>query len=142
MQQRFSEHHELGQAYRDLLSLCDRLETLADSIPRRIDAASCRVIMAELPEKLRRVHALEEMILFPAVEDQRTGEDRGALIARLRAEHDQDDRAAIELVRVLRAVLDNRASLNWDAIGYMLRGFFETVRRHVATERLLLWRHG
>ena len=52
MQQRFSEHHELGQAYRDLLSLCDRLETLADSIPRRIDAASCRVIMAELPEKL------------------------------------------------------------------------------------------
>ena len=109
---------------------------------RRIDAASCRVIMAELPEKLRRVHALEEMILFPAVEDQRAGEDRGALIARLRAEHDQDDRAAIELVRVLRAVLDNRASLNWDAIGYMLRGFFETVRRHVATERLLLWRHG
>jgi len=63
------------------------------------------------------------------------------LIARLRAEHDQDDRAAAELVHVLKAVLDNRASLSWDAIGYMLRGFFETVRRHVATERLLLWRH-
>ncbi|MGF6258806.1 hypothetical protein [Ensifer sp. LBL] len=42
---------------------------------------------------------------------------------------------------MLKAVLDNRASLSWDAIGYMLRGFFETVRRHVATERLLLWRH-
>ena len=41
MQQQFSEHHELGQAYRELLSLCDRLETLADSIPRRIDLTSC-----------------------------------------------------------------------------------------------------
>ncbi|MEI3850899.1 MULTISPECIES: hemerythrin domain-containing protein [unclassified Ensifer] len=141
MQQQFSEHHELGQAYRELLSLCDRLETLADSIPRRIDLTSCRMIMTELPEKLRRVHALEEMILFPAVEDQRETDDRDALIARLRAEHDQDDRAAVELVRVLKAVLDDRAALSWDAIGYMLRAFFETVRRHVATERLLLWRH-
>ncbi|MBD9543866.1 MULTISPECIES: hemerythrin domain-containing protein [Ensifer] len=141
MQQQFSENHELGQAYRELLSLCDRLETLADSIPRRIDLTSCRVILTELPEKLRRVHALEEMILFPAVEIQRADDGRYALIARLRAEHDQDDRAAVELVRVLKAVLDNRPSLSWDAIGYMLRGFFETVRRHVATERLLLWRH-
>lgn len=131
----------MGQAYRELLSLCDRLETLADSIPRRIDLTSCRVILTELPQKLRRVHALEEMILFPAVEIQRSDDGRYALIARLRAEHDQDDRAAVELVRVLKAVLDNRPSLSWDAIGYMLRGFFETVRRHIATERLLLWRH-
>ncbi|WDZ80096.1 hemerythrin domain-containing protein (plasmid) [Ensifer adhaerens] len=141
MPMRFSGQQELGQAYRELLALCDRLETLADSIPRRIDMTSCRVIMTELPEKLRRVHALEETILFPAVEGRRGTDDRDALIARLRAEHDQDDRAAVELVRVLKAVLDNRASLSWDAIGYMLRGFFETVRRHVATERLILWRH-
>ncbi|MEI2298254.1 hemerythrin domain-containing protein [Ensifer sp. MJa1] len=141
MQQQFSGQQELGQAYRALLDLCDRLETLADSIPRRIDTASCRVIMAELPERLRRVHALEETVLFPAVEDQRTAEDRKHLIARLRAEHDHDDRAAVELVCVLKAVLDERASLTWNAIGYMLRRFFETVRRHIATERLLLWRH-
>ena len=141
MQQQFSGQQELGQAYRGLLDLCDRLESLADSIPHRIDVASCRMIMTELPDKLRRVHALEETFLFPAVELQRAGEDREALIARLRAEHDQDDQAAVELVGILKAVLDKRTSLSWDAIGYMLRGFFETVRRHVATERLLLWRH-
>ncbi|OCP00673.1 hypothetical protein BC374_21170 [Ensifer sp. LC13] len=131
----------MGQAYRELLALCDRLETLADSIPHRIDASSCHVIMAELQDKLRQVHALEETILLPAVVDERTARNRKDLIERLRAEHHQDDRAAAELVRVLKAVLDDRASLRWDAIGYMLRGFFETVRRHVATERLLLWRH-
>lgn len=134
MQTRFSEQQELGQAYRELLVLCDRLEAIADSIPHRIDAAICRVIVAELPERLKQVHALEEAILFPAVEDQHT-------IERLRAEHQHDDQAATELVSVLKAVLHGRAPLSWDAIGYMLRAFFETVRRHVATERLLLWRH-
>ncbi|OCP37688.1 hemerythrin domain-containing protein [Ensifer sp. LC163] len=138
MRQRFTGHQELGEAYRGLLDLCDRLEALADSIPHRIDGASCRMILAELPERLKQVHALEESILFPAVEDQRTAKDRDALIERLRAEHDHDDQAAAELGRVLQAVLDDRASLGWDAIGYMLRAFFETVRRHVATERLLL----
>lgn len=128
----------LEEGYQSLLELCDRLEAVADSLPRRIDAASCREVADKLPSTLLIVHRLEEEILFPAITAARCQDDGQRLIERLRDEHRHDGQSAEQVARVLNELLHGRSPHSWEAIGYMLRAFFETVRRHVATERLLL----
>lgn len=128
----------LEEGYQSLLGLCDRLEAIADSLPRRIDTASCRVVAERLSSTLLTVHRLEDEILFPAITAARCRDDGQRLIERLRDEHRHDGKAAEQVARVLIELLHGRSPHSWEAIGYMLRAFFETVRRHVATERLLL----
>lgn len=128
----------LEQGYQRLLGLCDRLEAIADALPRRIDTAGCRAVADGLASTLQEVHGLEEKILFPIIAAARCGDDGQGLIERLRDEHRHDEEVAAIVVRTVRQLLHGRGPHSWEAIGYMLRSFFETVRRHVATERLLL----
>ncbi|WP_082571880.1 hemerythrin domain-containing protein [Ensifer sp. Root142] len=128
----------LEQGYQSLLGLCDRLEAIADALPRRIDAAACSEIAEKLPSTLLAVHRLEDQILFPAIMAARSPNDGQRLIERLRDEHRHDGKLAEQVARVLHELLHARCPHSWEAIGYMLRAFFETVRRHIATERLLL----
>ncbi|MGF6177544.1 hemerythrin domain-containing protein [Ensifer sp. 4252] len=128
----------LEEGYQNLLGLCDRLEAIADSLPRRIDTAGCREVAIRLPSTLLAVHRLEDEILFPAITAARCPDDGQRLIERLRDEHRHDGEAAAQVARTLNDLLHSRSPHSWEAIGYMLRAFFETVRRHVATERLLL----
>ncbi|NVD40480.1 hemerythrin domain-containing protein [Ensifer sp. HO-A22] len=128
----------LEEGYQRLLRLCDDLEAIADSLPRHIDPAVCRDVAARLPSTLLAVHRLEDKILFPAITAARYPDEGQLLIDRLRDEHRHDTDAAGQVARVLKELLHARSPHSWEAIGYMLRAFFETVRRHVATERLLL----
>ncbi|RDL53086.1 hypothetical protein BLJAPNOD_04251 [Ensifer sp. M14] len=128
----------LEEGYQRLLELCDRLEAIADSLPRRIDPAGCREVADRLPSTLMAVHRLEDEILFPAILAARCPDDGQLLIDRLRDEHRHDGGSAEHVARVLNELLHGRTPHSWETIGYMLRAFFETVRRHVATERLLL----
>ena len=56
-------------------------------------------------------------------------------IDRLKHEHFDDQCFAEELTEALRGLSQTRKPDNPDALGYMLRGFFEAVRRYVAFER-------
>ncbi|MEK1947226.1 MAG: hemerythrin domain-containing protein, partial [Ensifer adhaerens] len=100
--------------------------------------AACSEIAEKLPSTLLAVHRLEDQILFPAIMAARGTDDGQRLIERLRDEHRHDGKLAEQVARVLHELLHARCPHSWEAIGYMLRAFFETVRRHIATECLLL----
>jgi hemerythrin-like domain-containing protein len=73
-------------------------------------------------------------VIFPIFEARRTG--AYALSAqRLRAEHVEDQAYAEELTEALMAIGHGAQVSNPEAVGFMLRGFFESTRRHVAFER-------
>jgi hemerythrin-like domain-containing protein len=58
-----------------------------------------------------------------------------ASVRRLKAEHVEDECAAQDLADVLFAIGHGSAIDNPEALGFMLRAFFETTRRHIAFER-------
>lgn len=127
----------LNELYRATLQICDRLEAVADSLPRP-DRKLCRQIAAELRPAIEAANRLEEEILFPAALGRLPAEGTRATIDRLRREHAQDSVAADEIVRILVSLSRGGGKRSWDAIGYMLRAYFLAVRRHVASEQNLL----
>jgi hemerythrin-like domain-containing protein len=61
--------------------------------------------------------------------------DLKATVERLRYEHWEDESFADEVADALIRFVTDRASSNAETLAYMLRGFFEGLRRHIAFER-------
>jgi len=133
-------HHRLDaleQTYGELLALCDGLETVADSLPHAATARLCLSLAASLEPLVARTHDQEEQSLFPLLEaSQRT--QWGPTLARLRAEHLADHSAATEVSEALHDLAAGHSTLSPDAMGYLLRSFFESMRRHVQSEQELV----
>lgn len=123
-------------AHAQMLRLCGLLEEVADSLPAGVDCAKCLKIACELEPLVRGIHRLEEETLFPAygrvLAEQ--GRSRDSL-ERLEAEHVEDECFAGELTEALLRLGRSGVADNPEALGFMLRGFFEAKRRHVAFER-------
>ena len=129
----------LGTSHDDMLHLCDQLETIADSLPANVDRQHCLHVARAVCRTVAEAHRLEEAVLFPALEPLSTTlKTMPATLDRLRYEHYEDMCFAEELADTLLAIGKGETSLSGDAAGYMLRGFFESVRRHIAFERELL----
>ena len=122
-------------AHAEMLRLCGLLEEVADSLPASIDRHKCLMIASELEPLVRGIHRLEEEALFPtyrrALERQGKGSNS---LERLIAEHVQDECFAGELTEALLLLGHDGTVENPEAMGFMLRGFFEAKRRHVAFE--------
>lgn len=114
------------------LKLCDALEAVANGLPVRIDRLRCLGIASDLVPLLREGHRFEEETVFPAFLKRR-GE--AAVIARLAAEHLEEDCAAEELTEALLAIGHGGEIADWPAFRHMLRAFSSAIRRHVAFER-------
>ena len=124
----------VAEAHRRKLDMCAALEDIADSLPANVDALKCLSVANALVPLLREIHHFEESVIFPIFEARRTG--AYALSAqRLRAEHVEDQAYAEELTEALMAIGHGTQVSNPEAVGFMLRGFFESTRRHVAFER-------
>jgi hemerythrin-like domain-containing protein len=129
----------LRTSHDEILHLCDELEAIADSLPSNIDRQQCLHVARSVCRTVAEAHRLEESLLFPAVEPlSMTLKTMPATLERLRFEHYEDMCFAEELADTLLALGRSENRLSGDATGYMLRGFFESVRRHVAFERELL----
>lgn len=127
---------DVSRAHAAKLKLCDDLEAIADGLPDRIDRRNCLFIAASLPPLLVQSHAYEEKYVFPAF--QRNGSNRIArlmTVRRLKVEHVEDECAAQDLADVLSAIGEGGPVRNPEALGFMLRAFFESMRRHIAFER-------
>lgn len=125
-----------ARAHDDQLSLCGMLEEIADSLPDHVDRQKCMLAAREIWPLLRGVHSFEEKVVFPALADRLShvaGLDE--TIARLKSEHAEDECYAEELTDTLLLLGAGDKGVNFDAVGYMLRGFFDSLRRHVAFER-------
>jgi len=124
------------EAHRLQLALCDDLEAIADSLPSNIVNQDCLFAAKGLGRLIRDVHTYEEKTLFPALRRvfQASGEFAGA-VDRLTFEHLADECYADDIAEKLAYVGSGGRDVNMEALGYMLRGFFEALRRHIAFER-------
>ena len=127
---------DMGRAHAEKLRLCDELERIADGLPREVDRHLCLTIAARIVPLLEESHAYEEEHVFPAFAAAAVPPSVGdASIRRLKAEHIQDEGAAQDLADVLFPIGHGAPIDNPEALGFMLRAFFESMRRHIAFER-------
>lgn len=125
-----------ARAHGEMLRLCDLLEEVADSLPSSVDPVKCMMIASELEPLIRGIHRFEEEALFPAYGAALAARGRDALsVERLMSEHVEDECFAGELTESLLELGRGGVPSNPEALGFMLRGFFEGKRRHVAFER-------
>lgn len=128
--ERFSWHISMQS------SLCGRLEEFADSLPASVETRECVLLARCILPVLRRAHRFEEKILYPAVCSAFENDvEISQSIERLRFEHWEDESFAGELGDRLNELIKNPEQCNVESLAYMLRGFFEGLRRHIAFER-------
>lgn len=125
----------MKRAHFEKLRLCEALEEIADSLPGQVDRLKCLGIANTLVPLLREVHRYEEEMVFPAYRAAAGCDVETSTLQRLRAEHIEDECFADEVTEALLAVGHGKAVSNAEALGFMLRGLFETMRRHIAFER-------
>lgn len=125
----------LYRAHTEQLALCRELEDIADSLPTSINRQKCIYAAKALGPLIKGIHHYEETVLFPQLQaNPDATESLGPTLERLKFEHCEDECFAEELTDALLK-LGSGASVNMEAVGYMLRGFFEGIRRHIAFER-------
>ena len=125
---------DMRTAHQTKLRLCERLENIADRLPV-VDRLLCLQIASELVPVLRDCHRYEEEVVFPAF--QRGSTDRNssnASIRRLLVEHVEDECAAQDLSDLLLSIGHGGDVDNPEALGFMMRAFFHSMRRHIAFE--------
>lgn len=127
------EEHELQR------ELCNVLEALADDLPTGFDKGLATVAVAILEGSMERHMRLEEEGLFPLLRECVADTDPIHSAMRcLEEEHGRDSGSLVEITDVLKAAIQKNAVENAEMLGYMLRGFFECLRRHVAWEDRVL----
>lgn len=127
---------ELRDAFDRQMGLCDLLEGVADSLPSRLDRQQCLHIARMIGPLIKQAHAAEEAMLFPHLT---VGHSDGCeLVERLRLEHIEDECFAEEVQFELLQLGKGQPVLAPEATGYMLRGFFEGMRRHIRHELELI----
>ncbi|MHA7971027.1 hemerythrin domain-containing protein [Rhizobium sp. CAU 1783] len=125
----------LRRAHEEQLALCGELEEIADSLPASVNRQKCIYAAKSLGPLIKGVHHYEETVLFPWLETaNRNVENLRDTLDRLKFEHCEDECFAEELTDALLK-LGSGTAVNMEAVGYMLRGFFEGIRRHIAFER-------
>lgn len=127
---------DIAEAHHGKLEICDRIEAIADALPS-VDRVLCLQVANELVPLLREAHRYEEEEVFPIFE--KSGGPaltaRLASVRRLKAEHVEDECAAQDLTDILMEIGHGGPIANPEALGFMLRAFFDTLRRHIAFER-------
>ncbi|WP_244435522.1 hemerythrin domain-containing protein [Martelella sp. AD-3] len=127
----------MGEAHAAIQRLCEALEDVADSLPANVNRGDCRRLAEELVPALRTAQETEEMQVFPAIRRAAGARAVAEALDRLTYEHFEDLCFAEEVTDVLRR-LANGSTVNTEAVGYMLRGLFGALRRHLSFEQELV----
>ncbi|MFZ3584203.1 hemerythrin domain-containing protein [Loktanella sp. DJP18] len=115
------------------VDLCCALETLADALPSRVDTRAATLLAETLQETLHNCHQMEETFIFPAL--LTACPDMLSTITRLRAEHVEDEEQACEVKDAIMAFVILQKRKDVEEFGYLLRGLFMALRRHLAFDR-------
>lgn len=116
-------------------AMCDFLEVIADGLPDLVDSQLCASLGTMLRVDLPAHHRSEDEILFPLLQMRAEPDEAvGSMLAQLRQEHAIDEGYASELGELLDSLAAGGRPENPDMVGYMLRGFFESYRRHLYWE--------
>lgn len=126
----------MAHSHEEKLKICTELEEIADTLPGSVDRLKCLHVANALVPLLRSSHQYEEQVIFPAYDAAvGPGESGNPSTRRLRAEHVEDECFGDEVTEALLTIAHGGDIENPEAVGFMLRGFFESMRRHIAFER-------
>ncbi|MDA7948755.1 MAG: hemerythrin domain-containing protein [Hyphomicrobiaceae bacterium] len=115
--------------------LCNQLERIADDLLDPLDPFLTKDSVVGLRKHTRRHLVLEEVFLYPVLTKRlREGELEPGLVAQIRGEHASDECLAYDTADQLEKALEHGRAENPEMLGYMLHGFFECRRRHIAWE--------
>lgn len=133
------EPSSIERTSRHLRDLCDALEHLADGLPENVDRQTCLHLARHVGPAIARRHQVEEEQVFPLLTRARTLPlDSEAAISLLRMEQLEEVCGAEELAEVLLAYGEGHPITSPDTTGYILRGFFNALRRHIGLSEQLL----
>ena len=116
-------------------AMCNALETFCDGLPDNVTAGQCLALSQSVFPTVHRAHQFEENVLFALLRSLTP--DPSVLertLDRLHGEHWEDESYAEEIAQALRDFAPERDSRSAETLAYMVRGFFEGLRRHVAFE--------
>ncbi len=121
------------QAISEQIALCDILEDIADSLPYNIDKQICNHTSIMLNSIIKRAHRIEQDILFPYLKDNAPNAiDLTKTFARLKKQNLRDQYSGEELAEILLSYAINKPSHSAETTGYIIRAYFESLRRHIA----------
>jgi hypothetical protein len=121
----------LRAQYDRQIVLCDQLEEIADSLPDRVNHAQCRAVADTLLLVLHEVQAVEDREILAHMSDA-GGRRYADLVEKFRLQQVADLCLAEEVQQELLLLAEGRSRLAPEAMGYMLRGFFDGLRRNMA----------
>ncbi len=120
--------------------LCDLLEAIADALPDSVSPVCAKTAVDYLQSRFPGHIGMENQIVIPVLKRVKSvGPSLGRGIKQALQEHAADEDAAAELAEALTAFTGSREAGDANALGYMLRGFFEQLRRHIVWEETLLY---
>lgn len=126
----------LARYHSQQIELCSQLEVIADALPDSVNTQVCLLAARAVYPEIKRGHDFEEDILFPMARELAKNDDSiPATLERLRYEHWEDESYAQEITDALMSYVTEPEHRNADKLSYMLRGFFEGLRRHIAFEQ-------
>jgi hypothetical protein len=134
---------DVARTYRSFLAeknrFCDQLEALADLLPDGVDRQDCLLLAQNAVPLVLRAHAFEEQVVFPFLNgDPDLPDTAKQSFERLKFEHIGDEDYANDLCLSLREFVTHPDSAKTETLSWMLRGFFDGLRRHVAFEQAFL----
>lgn len=112
-------------------ALCDRLEMLANSLPENFNPQEALVIARQIMPLISEAHRFEENVLFHLIDQDSTSAQS---LERLKFEHWEDEASGEDLTDALLSYARSPKPVMTDKLAYMLRGFFDNLRRHIAFE--------
>ena len=119
--------------------ICDGLERIADGLPNDVDPGLCERVVKALRYEIPLHHRDEECGLFPLIDKRALpNDDIHDILARLALEHATDESFASELLESLQILANGGKVNNPDMVGYVLRSFFGSYRRHIHWERAVV----
>jgi len=117
------------------LELCDLLETIADGLPAELDKSLALAAIAALRGAVPAHTRFEEEALFPLLRRRLKPSDPVVQALRcLESEHDEDTGLLSEIIDALKRAVHAPTLERAETLGFVLRGFFESQRRHIHWE--------
>lgn len=125
----------MNEFHKAQLALCNRLESLADSLPQSFDAQEALHVARQIVPTVKQAHAFEEKVIFDTLRTTEAGQfSNPQSLNRLKFEHWEDEALAEDLAESLIAYAAHPSAEMVGKLSYMLRGFFDNLRRHIAFE--------
>ena len=120
-------------------ALCQDLERIADGLPASIDVQTSLVIAGNIVPIISSAHRFEEDHIYPIfLNAARNGATMKIEIDRLISEHWIDADLGEEISLALKDYVSSQNPVKAETLSWMLRGFFESMRRHIAFEHVVI----